>query len=76
MDTKQEKPVKQSNYYKTHKDDYNVYTDCECGGKYSRNTKYNHCKTTKHKNAIKMLEQNKKIDELTNTINDLKNKVH
>ena len=48
MDIKQEKSVKQSNYYQTHKDDYNVYTDCECGEKYSRNTKYNHFKTATH----------------------------
>ncbi|ARF11998.1 hypothetical protein Klosneuvirus_3_133 [Klosneuvirus KNV1] len=75
MDTKQEKPVKEKyNYYKTHKDKFNIYTDCECGGKYSMNTKYNHFKTAKHKNAIKLLEQNKKIAELTHTINNMKEK--
>jgi len=38
------------------------------------NTKYNHFKTAKHKNAIKLLEQNKKIAELTHTINNMKEK--
>jgi len=51
-------------YYKTHKEKFNIYTDCECGSRYCKNTKYNHFNSAKHINAMKIIEQQKTIIKL------------
>ncbi len=70
MEQESEKKPKYS-YYKTHKDKFNIYTDCECGGRYCKNTKYNHFKSVRHNNAMKIIEQQKTITQLKNKLTEL-----
>ena len=57
------------NYYNTHKEIWTTKIKCDiCNGEYSNSSKYRHLKSKKHL----LCEQQKKINELENKINTIK----
>ena len=76
MVTEKTKPSK----YEKYKNTYTTYQNCECGGKFNLNSKHNHLNSGKHKKYIELNkqkdkiieEQNKKIEELTTKLNNIK----
>jgi len=62
-------------YYKLHKEKFTARVNCECGGHYSRNTRYNHFKSSKHVNTLRILnEKNKQLDEMAKKLNTVEEK--
>ncbi|ARF12648.1 hypothetical protein Klosneuvirus_12_5 [Klosneuvirus KNV1] len=59
--------------YQKYKSTYTTYHNCECGGRYTLNSKHNHLKSKKHQQYLTIMnEKDKEIQELKNKLNVIK----
>lgn len=44
--------IYKKDYYQKNKESFKIKIDCPCGGRYTKDNKYNHCSTLKHRRYL------------------------